>query len=133
MRVAGLTRFAIVLAAISAIAGVLVYAAAAHTAGPGSQQRFALSSSAVMLLVNAAIALGLTNLGAQLKLAWRWSAAAVLVLFGTVLFALSVVVPNITDYYGVTLFANAGPIGAYIIIAGLLAAAINAVVAKSVD
>lgn len=132
MRVAGLTRFAIVLAAISAIAGVLVYAAAAHTAGPGSQQRFALSSSAVMLLVNAAIALGLMNLGAQLKPAWRWSAAAVLVLFGTVLFALSVVVPNITDY-GVTLFANAGPIGAYIIIAGLLAAAINAVVAKSVN
>ena len=132
MSVTGLARLAIVLAALSAIAGVLVYAAAAHMAGPGEQQRFALSSAAIMLLVNSGVALGLVAQVPIWAVAWRWPANAIVLLLGTGIFSASIVVPNMTDYEA-TLFVNAGPIGASIIIGGWLLAAVNALISVPRD
>jgi hypothetical protein len=125
-----LARLAIVLAALCGVAGVLVYAAAAHMAGPGEQQRFALSSAAVMLLVNAAVAVGLVGVMRVWLPEWRWPAIALVMLAGTALFSASIVVPNMTDYEA-TLFVNAGPIGATIVIAAWALAALNVLIARS--
>lgn len=122
-----LARLAIVLAAIAGVAGVLIYAAAAHSAGPGTQERFALSSAAVMLLVNAGVALGLVAQVRAWAAPWRWPAIAVVLMVGTGLFSASIAVPNLTDYEA-TLFVNAGPIGASIVIAAWALAALNALI-----
>ncbi|MEO1694977.1 MAG: DUF423 domain-containing protein, partial [Pseudomonadota bacterium] len=107
------------------IAGVLLYAAAAHVGeGPGSQSQFSISTGAVMLMTHAPVVFGIGLLaGAS---GWRrsgWLLAAGLLALGNALFAASVSAHYLTEP-ALTAFIGIGPPSAFAIIGGWLLVAV---------
>lgn len=99
-----------------AIAGIAIYAAAAHaTDGPGSQGQFSLSTGAVMLLSHAPVLIGIVAIAPRARWPALWSVTALAIGFANAVFAASVSLPHLTDY-DVTLATGAGPVSAFVLI-----------------
>jgi uncharacterized membrane protein YgdD (TMEM256/DUF423 family) len=114
----------LVLAGLSGALGVTVYALAAHRAGAGTADQFALVNAAIMMLVHGAAALGLVALApTSAGNSWRWHGAALVMLVGAMLFGGAVALPKLV---GLHLVGMAAPTGGMLTILAWLAVVINA-------
>ena len=99
-----------------AIAGIAIYAAAAHaTDGLGSQGQFSLSTGAVMLLTHAPALIGIAAIASHAHWPTAWCAVALVMGLANGVFAASVSLPHLSDY-DVVLPAGAGPVSAFVLI-----------------
>ncbi|MEO1266003.1 MAG: hypothetical protein AAFV26_09890 [Pseudomonadota bacterium] len=123
-----LQRMTLLLAAVMAVVGILIYAAAAHaTDGPGGQAQFSLSTGALMLLTHAPVLIGVVAISDRARWPAAWALAAITIGLANGLFAASVSLPHLSDY-DVTLPAGAGPVSAFILIGGWAAFAVLALI-----
>lgn len=121
-----LRAIVVVLAGFSGALGVTVYALAAHRAGAGSADQFALVNAAIMMLVHGAAALALLAIPSVIVgTCLRWQAIALVMLFGALLFGGAVALPRLA---GLHLVGMAAPVGGTLTILAWLAVAINALI-----
>lgn len=119
----GCGRFLVFIAALAGAAGVALAAVAAH-----KLQNPAIASASQMLMVHAAAVLALVAIAGRHEQQGFWLAAALVILAGSIVFALAVSLPLLAD---VTFFPMAAPIGGTAVMVGWALAALAALVVRS--
>jgi uncharacterized membrane protein YgdD (TMEM256/DUF423 family) len=117
------SKLHLVIAALMGLAGTMLLAMSAHGGGAS------LQTAGQFLLFHAPVIIGVTAIRRLELMPMRWGANSITVLIlGVTLFSGDLA---LRAFKGVSLFANAAPIGGSLIMVGWLALAICALFAKS--